>query len=271
MSRDFTCGTLSYNGHKGTDFALPTLAEQAQGVAVLAAADGVVTASRNDMADILQNMLNAPDITGRDCGNGMVIRHSDGWETQYCHMAQGSLTVRPGDAVTAGQSLGMVGLSGNTEFPHLHLSVRHNGDVVDPFAPTTLATCGTTDTSPLWDTALQYIPGGLISSGLTGDSPSYVTVKSGAELAPIRPHSPLIGWTFFFGTQDGDQIQLVIDGPDGTVHSTTQPLRQQAQAFQFSGRRAPPGGWPAGLYTLTTTLLRGNLPFDTATSMAILP
>ena len=35
---DFRCGGLSYDGHKGTDFAIPTLADMARGVAVLASA-----------------------------------------------------------------------------------------------------------------------------------------------------------------------------------------------------------------------------------------
>lgn len=40
--RDFTCGGLAYDGHKGTDFALPSLARMTEGVDVLAAAPGTV-------------------------------------------------------------------------------------------------------------------------------------------------------------------------------------------------------------------------------------
>ena len=40
-ARDFTCQGLSYDGHKGTDIALPTLAAMAQGVRVRAAAPGI--------------------------------------------------------------------------------------------------------------------------------------------------------------------------------------------------------------------------------------
>ena len=36
-ARDFTCGSLTYDGHKGTDIALVDLADQAKGVNVLAA------------------------------------------------------------------------------------------------------------------------------------------------------------------------------------------------------------------------------------------
>jgi hypothetical protein len=39
---DFTCGTLSYDGHDGTDIALPTRAAMTAGVEVLASAPGTV-------------------------------------------------------------------------------------------------------------------------------------------------------------------------------------------------------------------------------------
>jgi len=72
---DFTCGPLSYDGHKSTDFALPTLADRENGVTVTAAATGVVRAIRDGMADIAAN---APDITNRDCGNAVVLSHDGG-------------------------------------------------------------------------------------------------------------------------------------------------------------------------------------------------
>ena len=49
-------------------------------------------------------------------------------------MANGSLQVKPGDLVRAGQPLGHVGLSGLTEYPHLHFTIRHQGKIADPFA-----------------------------------------------------------------------------------------------------------------------------------------
>src|SRR6056297_3565665 len=98
-ARDFTCGPLSYDGHKGTDVALASEADMRAGVAVLAAAGGVVKAVRDGMADAAQGDVGAPDITDRECGNGVVIDHGAGWETQYCHMARGSLRVARGEPV----------------------------------------------------------------------------------------------------------------------------------------------------------------------------
>lgn len=65
----------------------------------------------------------------------MVLVHPGGWETQYCHMAMGSIGVLADEPVRAGQSLGRVGLSGNTQFPHLHFAVREGARKVDPFRP----------------------------------------------------------------------------------------------------------------------------------------
>jgi murein DD-endopeptidase MepM/ murein hydrolase activator NlpD len=61
---------------------------------------------RNDMADVMQGTPGAPDVTDRDCGNGVVISHDDGWETQYCHMKKGSISVQDAQCVAMGQILG---------------------------------------------------------------------------------------------------------------------------------------------------------------------
>ena len=43
--------------------------------------------------------------------------------------------MKVGDNVQVGDVLGKIGLSGRTQFPHVHVSVRHNGTCIDPFAP----------------------------------------------------------------------------------------------------------------------------------------
>ncbi len=79
-------------------------------------------------------------LTG-DCGNGLVIDHGDGWQTQYCQRKQGSVRGNNGQTVAAGDVLGQVGLSGRTLFPHLHISARKDGETVGPFQPDALDTC----------------------------------------------------------------------------------------------------------------------------------
>jgi murein DD-endopeptidase MepM/ murein hydrolase activator NlpD len=43
------------------------------------------------------------------------------------HMGTGSVLVRPGQGVTTGQALGVIGNSGNTSEPHLHVHAERGG------------------------------------------------------------------------------------------------------------------------------------------------
>ena len=116
--RDYMCGGLTGDGHKGTDIAIRDLATMAAGVEVRAAAAGVVDALRDGMADVGVDEAGRQAIEGKECGNGIRLAHGDGWTTWYCHLRRGSLMVKQGDRVEAGQPLALVGLSGETSFPH---------------------------------------------------------------------------------------------------------------------------------------------------------
>ena len=132
--RDHMCGHMTYDGHDGIDFRLPSMSALRRGVPVLAAAAGRVEAVRDAVPDDGMER-GAEAIAGIDCGNAVVLRHDGGWVTQYCHMARGSIAVTPGQTIARGTALGLVGYSGRTRFPHLHLTVRRDGKPVDPFAP----------------------------------------------------------------------------------------------------------------------------------------
>lgn len=259
---DFACGGLGYDGHTGTDFALPSLAAMETGVAVLAAAPGTVRAVRDGEPDIAQTGPGAPDVGGKECGNGLVISHGDGWETQYCHLARGSVTVAPGDRVRIGTVLGRVGLSGQTQFPHLHIAVRKDGAVIDPFDPDGAITCGDADPETLWSVPVAAPPGGLIAAGFSTGIPDYDAIKAGTAAAPriARDAPALVLWGHAFGSRPGDRIEITITGPDGTeVFAHTEPLdRAQAQLFRAAGRRTPDGGWAPGPYTGTVRMLRDD-------------
>jgi hypothetical protein len=265
---DFACGLLTYDGHKGTDFALPSLAAQSKGVNVIATAPGTVRGVRDGMADILQITDDAPDVSDKECGNGVVVSHGDGWETQYCHLANGSVAVESGDRVAIGTILGKVGLSGQTQFPHLHLSVRQNGDVVDPFDPDGSITCGEPSDQTLWSNVVDVPPGGLIATGFSADVPEYADVKSGtAGTDVLQVSDNLVIWGYLFGGRIGDEITLTINGQEGEVTRQTVTLeRNQSQLFRASGRRAPNGGWGTGNYTGLIEMKRDGDILDTATA-----
>jgi murein DD-endopeptidase MepM/ murein hydrolase activator NlpD len=56
-------------------------------------------------------------------GNAVVIDHGNGEYSIYAHLAPGSIAVRKGDQVAAGQRIGKLGSSGNSTEPHLHFQV----------------------------------------------------------------------------------------------------------------------------------------------------
>lgn len=265
-TKDFACGTLTYDGHKGTDFALNSLVEQAAGINVLAAAAGTVMGVRNDMDDILQTTPDAPDVADRECGNGVVIKHVDGYETQYCHMAKGSITVTSGQAVQAGDVLGKVGLSGQTQFPHLHVSLRKDGEVLDPFDTDGASTCDDTHPS-LWSDKIATPAGGIINVGIAEGIPDFDAVKDGnADTGVTRNGAAFVAWAHLFGTRQGDILSIRMVGPNGEVFAHEETIeRTQARAFRASGRRTPAAGWPNGSYILTVIQTRNTQVLDTIT------
>lgn len=66
-------------------------------------------------------------------GNKVVVQHSDGTETWYCHLS--AIAVSVGQTVGNTTQVGNVGSTGNVTGPHLHLEVHPGGgDPVDPMA-----------------------------------------------------------------------------------------------------------------------------------------
>jgi murein DD-endopeptidase MepM/ murein hydrolase activator NlpD len=255
--RDYHCGTLSYNGHTGTDIRLPDLRAMQQGVAVLAAANGKVRAVRDGMEDRSVRETGKDAIRGREAGNSVLIDHGDGWLTLYAHMKNGSVAVAPGDSVVQGTKLGLVGLSGNTEFPHLHFEVKNHSVSIDPFTSSGNAVDCPEKSAGLWnaetDTLLQYVPTGVLAGGFVDHPPTQEEVLRGdASLAgPMTPVSPaLVFWVNLFGMQAGDTENVKIFAPDGSLFAqkSGEIDRSKAQWLSLLGRKNRAGSWPAGVY-----------------------
>ena len=63
-------------------------------------------------------------------GNWIGIDHGDGIYSIYMHCS--SLLVSEGQKVSMGDVIGLVGSTGRSTGPHLHFSIRKNGEYVDP-------------------------------------------------------------------------------------------------------------------------------------------
>jgi len=265
--RDFACGHLSYDGHDGTDFALPTLADMRAGVAVLAPAAGTVTGLRDGMPDIAFNAPGAPALDGKDCGNGVAIDHGGGWTTQLCHLARGSVVVRTGQTVAQGEPIGQIGLSGRTEFPHVHMTLRKDGRAVDPFRPDAADSCDPGPAANLWAKPLAYLPARITGAGIAPEAPDFAQVLDGLPTPDPLPQDAgaLVVWAVLLGPKSGDQLVLRLTGPDGPIANQTVTLdRDQARAFRFAGRRLRGTAWPPGPYHAEVTLVRDQRVIDRA-------
>lgn len=268
-ARAFDCGPQSYDGHTGTDIRLVDFAAMAAGVAVLSAAPGTVRAVRDGVLDGGTPAM--PE--GQGCGNGVVLAHADGWETQYCHLMEGSLIVAAGDRVETGTPLGLIGYSGTTEFPHLEFLLRRNGEWVDPFDPSDLNQCGA-GAAALWDPPLSNPGGGILSIGFANGLPAFDAIQNG-EVRSGRLNvfgDALVLWGYVHGARAGDILRLVITDAEGAAVFTQDAAldRTQAQLFRAGGRRTPDAGWPPGVYRGAVTLMRGDATVDQATTTVIL-
>lgn len=91
---------------------------------LLAPGDGVVVAVVNDVPD---NVPNQPR-PGVLYGNTVVIDHGTGEFSLLGHLQRGSVLVRVGDHLVAGQQLARCGNSGMSTEPHLHYQLMDDAD-----------------------------------------------------------------------------------------------------------------------------------------------
>jgi hypothetical protein len=264
---DYKCGHQTYDGHDGTDIRLPDLEVQKRGVEVLAAVAGKIKYVRDGMDDVSVRIAGRNLIVGRECGNGVLIDHEQGWTTQYCHLAKGSLQVTPGEQVIAGQILGLIGWSGDTEFPHLHFTVRHNQIVVDPFAyEAEQNSCNRGQ--PIWTPDLlnemQYQTRQMLNFGFSDVPPTMDMIETGE----IKQHvvssnsDALVAYIRTIGLEMGDEQTLEIWEPSGRllVQSRLPALqREKAQMFISAGKRLKGSRWPRGKYQATYIVTKNGI------------
>ncbi|MEO0393875.1 MAG: M23 family metallopeptidase [Pseudomonadota bacterium] len=263
-ARDFAGFGRTYEGHKGTDIGVSDVAAMHIGVTVLAPADGRVLRLRNDMADqLVDSEETRAAVQDSECGNGVIIDHGQGVETQLCHLRQGSIQVRADDQVKRGEPIGEIGLSGLTAFPHLHMTVRRDGVVVDPATgePIDQVAENPTTENHLWDDSVlaAYGPADIVQIGFSSAEISLDEAIEGlSERQNLGQEPPsLILWGTLYGVQAGDHLRMQVVTPDGQEFFNQEQTLDETKIrwFQYAGRRIREPLAP-GFYTGTITITR---------------
>jgi murein DD-endopeptidase MepM/ murein hydrolase activator NlpD len=269
---DPMCGQATYDGHKGTDIRVRSFQEMNQGVDVLAMADGIVLRVRDGVADkLVETKADFAAVKGAECGNGVVIDHSRagyaGWSSQICHMKNGSVNVKAGDKVKRGQKIGQVGLSGSTQFPHVHVTVRKDGQVRDLLTNLKLGDgCAGQSVDNLFsktawsDIVSRNQP--LIDAGFANGPVNGKTLLRNKVVLPTT-NTPLVFYAKFINLKKGDEVLLEVRSEDG-VYAVSQgkPLtKHQATYTAFAGRKTP--GKAGKTYLGSVKLIRaGEVAFQ---------
>jgi murein DD-endopeptidase len=253
---DFGCGRQTYDGHNGTDFGIANLPRMNAGVSVIAVADGKVLRGRDGVEDVLiANQAEKAAVQGTECGNGLVVDHGNGWTAQYCHLRKGSVVAKPGTSVKKGTVLGLVGSSGLASFPHVHLTVRYQDKVVDPFVGVNDSKSCSISRNPLWSMPVGYVPTGLVSAGFTSNPPTPLEIWQGKhENKSISIGAPsVLFWVHSYGMLAGDQERLQLFNPQGEiVVDNKKVINAPARSYiSYGGKRKFTAGKWQGKYQVT--------------------
>lgn len=96
------------------------------GAPVLSPCSGTIAAAADDMPDEGSMQARGAQVFG----NYVAVEDQSGVLIVLAHMKKGSICVRRGDRVSAGQVVGCAGNSGRSSEPHLHVHAERNGDAV---------------------------------------------------------------------------------------------------------------------------------------------
>ena len=118
--KDWNCGTVTYDGHRGDDIAAlpyPFYKMDNNQLEVIAAAPGTIV---NKVDGNFDKNCAGNNLTA----NYIIVKHADNSYALYWHMKKNSLTAKVvGQTVALGEYLGVVGSSGSSTSPHLHFEV----------------------------------------------------------------------------------------------------------------------------------------------------
>lgn len=228
---------ITYNGHTGVDFELPGFRAMDEGVPVLAAAEGIVEKVYDQAYDRNRTCVQAE-------ANEIRVRHANGFATVYMHLRKSSALVHEGDHVSVGQKLALVGSSGCSSYPHLHLETLDcQGRPFDTMA------------AKLFDVVLTYprsMPPTVMEAAIY--QPAIHDVLAIQEPEGPDRHQVAVSQYFSIGVtianlRGGDRVRFDFLTPNNTVweHSfETRADKFYTRSHWYSNFEIPnPGAWIA--------------------------
>jgi Peptidase family M23 len=134
---------------------------------VLAVADGTVVTVVDGMPEQTPGRLPAGITVTTAGGNYVVVDIGGGRYAFYAHLQPGSPRVRAGDHVRAGDVIGLLGNTGNTDAPHLHFHVMDGP-------------------SPLQSNGLPFVFTAFTGQGVVTDEATLAdTTRPDASIVPV--------------------------------------------------------------------------------------
>jgi murein DD-endopeptidase MepM/ murein hydrolase activator NlpD len=264
---DPLCGLATYQGHDGWDIRLRSLRDIVQDVPVLAVADGRVARMRDGIDDqIYTDAEDKTRVADKECGNGVMIEHASGLSSQYCHLKNGTALAKSGAHVQKGQRIGAIGSSGYAEFPHVHLSIRLDGKLVEPLTGKFLvdvnAACGDLSGSLFEPSAVRALDrqnAAILEYGLADFVPNLPDlVREGAPPLAKNAGNPTVVWLWAINVEAGYRFRIKLVGPDETIlvdHTTTAFEKRKANYLSYVARKL---AIRSGRYSLSVEMLNAD-------------
>ena len=242
--KDYNCGNITYDGHKGTDIAIgpfPFTKMDSNSVEIIAAAAGTIIDKHDGEFD--RNCVG----TGTNLpANYVIIQHSDGSRALYWHMKSGKVTSKAiGQAVTAGETIGIVGSSGSSSGAHMHFEVWAGSTVstlVDPFS----GTCNLINATSWWNSQKPYTEPSIVKASVhitdivippcpttetTNESTTYAIPFQGPGLSPGYAKF----YVFMRNTTSATTVDMSILNPDMTVFNSWSYTLVNTNNFSYAG------------------------------------
>ena len=220
--KDYNCGMVTYDGHRGNDICTGPYGffkMDNDQVDVIAAAPGIILDKSVDTNFDRHCAMSSAT------ANYVIIKHADGSCALYWHMKKKSVTTKViGDAIAAGEYLGVVGSSGSSTAPHLHLELwsgTTSATLNDAYA----GTCNTLNSTSWWVTQKPYTEPALLKVQVNPSAkpvilPGCDTTETPNDDTCYAPGAAAKLYMFIRNETVGMTANLSIINPDGTTFSS---------------------------------------------------